>query len=318
MNSKEFCFSLMTMNRKLLFAPAIAVAFFAITFSGCTDKPEDTAPCTETTWYQDNDGDGKGNANVSMTACEQPEGYVANNEDFVDATVENKAVPILFKITGETCYYCGDWGWGAWANLSSKFKDGKGLSWGNYGSGFSNGFFRNQEINPTMEDLENEFEEGGSKPNFGANGKDYDLSYANAEKAANDFIATTPAISAILDASIDGDQLTINAEAKLFSDMTGNYVMGAYLIEDKAIGPQSGPAGANGNPEHHLVMRGSLSSSAWGEPIITTSGTAGTVIQKTYTATLPANYKKENLSYGIIIWKVIGTKHLFVNAYSTQ
>jgi hypothetical protein len=37
------------------------------------------------TWYQDNDGDGFGNSSVSLVACSQPGGYVADNSDCNDA-----------------------------------------------------------------------------------------------------------------------------------------------------------------------------------------------------------------------------------------
>jgi hypothetical protein len=51
-------------------------------FSSCQD---DDMACPETSWYQDADGDGLGNPNVSQTDCDQPEGYVADNTDTDDS-----------------------------------------------------------------------------------------------------------------------------------------------------------------------------------------------------------------------------------------
>lgn len=47
----------------------------------------DTVPCEERTWHRDNDGDGFGavSSDSAVKACEQPEGYVANNTDCDDA-----------------------------------------------------------------------------------------------------------------------------------------------------------------------------------------------------------------------------------------
>ncbi len=45
---------------------------------------DDDDDCVETTWYQDSDGDGLGNPDVSQSACEQPEGYVSDNTDTDD------------------------------------------------------------------------------------------------------------------------------------------------------------------------------------------------------------------------------------------
>lgn len=50
----------------------------AMTIYSCDGDDE---PCTPTTWYQDIDGDGLGNPDVSQSSCEQPDGYVANPDD---------------------------------------------------------------------------------------------------------------------------------------------------------------------------------------------------------------------------------------------
>lgn len=44
----------------------------------------DDSSCSEQVWYQDIDGDGFGNINLTQMSCIQPNGYVANNTDFND------------------------------------------------------------------------------------------------------------------------------------------------------------------------------------------------------------------------------------------
>lgn len=58
----------------------------ALLISSCG---EDDMSCTETTWYQDADGDGLGNPDESQSACEQPSGYVSDNSDPDDNGTES-------------------------------------------------------------------------------------------------------------------------------------------------------------------------------------------------------------------------------------
>ena len=67
----------------------LAVALLAFTYS-CTES------CTETTWYQDVDLDGLGNPDVSLTACDAPEGYVSNNTDSDDSTHSGSTLHAAF------------------------------------------------------------------------------------------------------------------------------------------------------------------------------------------------------------------------------
>jgi len=64
------------MKQILIYGLAISISL--ITMYACGDENE---PCIESRWYEDSDGDGLGNANVSQDACEQPIGYVADNSD---------------------------------------------------------------------------------------------------------------------------------------------------------------------------------------------------------------------------------------------
>ena len=64
---------------RTLFILLFGVIFFTIS---CGESDES---CTETTWYEDADGDGLGNPDVNLSACEQPTGYVSSSNDTDDS-----------------------------------------------------------------------------------------------------------------------------------------------------------------------------------------------------------------------------------------
>ena len=66
---------------KYLKSPILLLLGAALLVIACQDADD---PCTEITWYQDADGDGLGNPDESLSACEQPTGYVADNTDMDD------------------------------------------------------------------------------------------------------------------------------------------------------------------------------------------------------------------------------------------
>lgn len=302
-------------SKQLIFSFILGTLFVY----GCDEKEavEEQPPCTEITYYQDADGDGLGNANVTIDSCEMPAGYVENSDDKIDVKASAAGVPMVFKVTGENCPPCGGWGWTAFTDLVDRYEGGKAFSFGNYGSGFSNGHFRSQEAFPTMQALQDRFARNSSKPNFVVNGRNWITSSADAQTAADAFVATTAPVGMVMNARLEGNKLIIDAEAEAFESVTGSYVMGAYLIEDKAMGPQSGSIGVNGDVEHHNVMRGSLSDNAWGELISEDGLTAGNKYEHTFTMDIPSGYNSDNFSYGLIVWKKISTAYVFVNAYST-
>lgn len=77
---------------KFKFLPLLGL--LALSVISC-DKEDDA--CTETTWYEDADGDGLGNPDVSQSACDQPLGYVSNNSDLDDTDDGNSALHAAFS-----------------------------------------------------------------------------------------------------------------------------------------------------------------------------------------------------------------------------
>lgn len=64
---------------------SISIFFlFCLSLAIITSCGDDDA-CTKTTWYEDADGDGLGNPDSSQSACEKPDGYVADNTDADDS-----------------------------------------------------------------------------------------------------------------------------------------------------------------------------------------------------------------------------------------
>ena len=72
----------------ILFALALPIA---IINTSCGDES-----CEEITWYEDADGDGLGNPNISLIDCNQPEGFVSNNTDN-DDTNDPNALHLAFS-----------------------------------------------------------------------------------------------------------------------------------------------------------------------------------------------------------------------------
>jgi len=63
---------------------AIILAATLLISCGKDDCEEEMNNCTEQSWYEDADGDGFGNADITQLSCDSPEGFVSDNTDFND------------------------------------------------------------------------------------------------------------------------------------------------------------------------------------------------------------------------------------------
>ena len=67
----------MKTNKILKAAMGLCTMACILTFMACGDDDS----CAESTWYADTDNDGLGDPNTTRSACEQPDGFVDNNDD---------------------------------------------------------------------------------------------------------------------------------------------------------------------------------------------------------------------------------------------
>ncbi|WP_199270252.1 DUF3500 domain-containing protein [Algibacter sp. L3A6] len=80
----------------------VLLVFVSVTILSCgSDGDEsDDDSCVESTWYQDADEDGLGDPSVTLSACEQPSGYVSNSNDSDDSD-DGSGSTVACNTTGE-------------------------------------------------------------------------------------------------------------------------------------------------------------------------------------------------------------------------
>jgi hypothetical protein len=115
-----------------------------------------------------------------------------------------------------------------------------------------------------------------------------------------------------------GDKVEIDGRARFFKDVSGDYFMAIYLLEDGVIAEQSGYTGDNAPmATHNNLVRASASLNAFGEKISLQGVTPeATVVNKSYVIDFDVdNWKRENLKIATVIWKFDETdsKYKFVN-----
>lgn len=74
---------------------AATLSFVACSSDNDTNNDDTPDGCTTSVWYQDLDGDNLGNPDVSLEACEKPDGYVSDNTDTDDAGDDDPANPAI-------------------------------------------------------------------------------------------------------------------------------------------------------------------------------------------------------------------------------
>ena len=106
---------------------------------------------------------------------------------------------------------------------------------------------------------------------------------------------STPAYVSVNISDVNYDaqsrQLSLTVNGSFTSDMTFDSPrITVYIMQDHIMGTQSG---ASGQYEHNHVIRACVTD-VWGDATAITSTTAGSTFSKTFTYTLPTNFKANN------------------------
>lgn len=125
-------------------------------------------------------------------------------------------------------------------------------------------------------------------------------------KKMDDLFPQTPIASPVGAFYIDGDKLMLNAKVKFWSDVTGEYYLAAYLVEDSVLGPHIQKPN---DVYHSYVLRAPMMPDTfpWGQLLVNGSVEANTEISKSFKAQLDlSKWDTSKLSVILAIYKKDG------------
>ena len=134
-------------------------------------------------------------------------------------------------------------------------------------------------------------------------------SVSNWSSIIDSLLANTPDADIQITNSYNSSTRLLNASVRteFLKPLSGNYKIMALLIEDSIVSPQKfySPAVDSLTYVHHHILRDAISSTSWGDMLVTGLVAAGDTAVKTFQYTLPANFKG----------KVPQEKYCYVVAY---
>jgi Outer membrane protein Omp28 len=263
-------------------------------------------------------------ASLVFASCSKEETKAATTSTTGTTSTAGPSVPevntaMINKYTGSKCGPCGSWGWDMAIELID-YAPTKAI----YVGTFSQNFVAEEFITTTATTWDKALTGSGlGYPTFAVNnvaqldrtsGVNTGSEKAKC-KAAIDKHSTAPVMANVGFKTAwaqDADgfwTVTITSATKFFKDNSGDFYVGCYLLEDKAIGKQSGHTPST-NVEHHHVLRQAVGNKDYGDLVSSGAIAAGKTFEKTYTSLIPKNFKKDNMEVLFVIWKKNGTKCL--------
>lgn len=284
-----------------------------------TSCGEDCVDAEGDTWYEDLDGDGKGNPNSFQTACLQPTGYVSDNTDDFDLTISTTQRAIVAYFGATWCPPCGEHGGPLLdymdANISND--DKVVLS-----------FHVNDAVSPNNSDASDYIAEirditgVGTVPRIHIGGGQYYVDrglFSNAssnQSRLNDDIAniqqqsTTVGVSGV--ARLEDNKVIVQTGLEFQTAANEAFYVSAYLLEDNIIADQKVGSTSSSSTEpdvnhNHVVTVNQDEASSFKGTNLGSSFTAGQVVANDFTITIPQfnnrTVNTDNLKVAIVVWR---------------
>jgi hypothetical protein len=246
-------------------------------------------------------------AGLTFVSCKKS----AIEEDTQSLNVVEKNMSVIAKRTATWCGPCGDWGFPGFETLENNFEgDAVFMAW------------KDAFVSPKGTELFDEvgplFDLGNGVPTFFTN---FVKSGNNTEVVANHKNAPVIANSNY-NFSISGNKVNLNTTTKFFQDVEGDYLMAPYMIVDGIIGFQAGHADG-ANTEHHKyvadIAKPVTASSVenFGYTIAKNGAKVGHTVSMEFELTKDASWDKNDISFGLIIFRQESSDSLtFINAFT--
>lgn len=253
-------------------------------------------------------------------------GNTGNNNNPQEIVVPEKNVALINKVTGSLCPPCGSWGWTAFEDLISR-NGNNAIYMGTYSDNYVAQLF----ITQAAEDMEVAWGVTGfptfaadgvaqlDRPNGGGVNVQSEINKVNAVVDAH--VAGEVFVNSGFRTEVKDNKMTIETKTKFFKDVNGELFLAVYLMEDKVKGYQSGHADGANTLHHHVlrgaaILDGQTKAQTWGYPIGSGTTTSGTTLDNKFTIDV-TGYNQENLEVAVVVWRKVGVRYQFINAYGT-
>ncbi len=255
---------------------------------------------------------------IMLTSCKKTDKVASQTYEktaplnYIPIIVPEANTAFYGKFTAIWCRPCGEYGWELNDSIIAEIED-KAIAMGIYSE--LQGSTGDRLAISSVAGWYGDFGVKGY-PSFivnGINENSYTVGQStksNVMNAINKFVGTPVEIAVGGNLIWTGQKLTVNAAVKCFKVQKGDFFVGAYMIEDKVKSTQVGQSGV---VEHRYVCRGSMFD-WYGYKFIGLLTAGAQTDASSCEYDVPSEWKKENMSVALIIWKKEPFKYTFVNA----